>query len=319
VNDNGDGTMKAEVIYASGDVPVFTNVYNPDKISVSGVKTWDDGNNRDGKRPSSIMVRLMADGEEVAMKTVTAKDGWKYTFDDLLKYDGEGNEIRYTVAENSVSGYSVKYSGYNITNSYTPGKVNVPVTKVWKDNNDEQGIRPSSITVRLYADAADTGKTLTLSAGNSWSGSFDGLDEYKAGKKIDYIVREDSVDGYTTELKGDAASGYTIINTATPVPPEEPDEPTPDTPSRRTTPRRTRTRRSSSGEERHNYRSARRNMILRKTADGYVLIEDNGVPLAKIPTGDEIQLMIMIAVAAVAAGVIIWIALLGRRKKKESR
>ena len=60
-------------------------------------------------------------------------------------------------------------------------------------------------------------------------------------------------------------------------------------------------------------------MILRKTADGYILIEDNGVPLAKIPTGDEIQLMIMIAAAAVAAGVIVWFALTGRRKKKESR
>ena len=315
INDNGDGTMKAEVVYATGETPVFTNVFEPYKTSVSGKKTWNDGNNRDGKRPSSIMVRLMADGEEVAMKTVTSKDGWKYTFDDLLKYDADGNEIRYTVAEGKVSGYSVKYDGYNITNSYTPGKVNVPVTKVWKDNNDEQGIRPSSITVRLYADAADTGKTLTLSAGNSWSGSFDGLDEYKAGRKIDYTVREDSVEGYTTELKGDAASGYTIINTATPAPPEEPSSDTP----RRTTPRRTRTRRSSSGEVRHNYRSARRNMILRKTADGYVLIEDNGVPLAKFPTGDEIQLMIMIAVAAAAAGVIIWIALLGRRKKKESR
>ena len=60
-------------------------------------------------------------------------------------------------------------------------------------------------------------------------------------------------------------------------------------------------------------------MILRKTADGYVLIEDNGVPLAKFPTGDEIQLMVMIAVSAAAAGVIIWLTLLGRRKKKESR
>ena len=61
-----------------------------------------------------------------------------------------------------------------------PGKINIFVEKLWNDSNDVNGKRPESITVQLMANGnAVSDKTLTLNAGNNWSGSFDNLDEYE--------------------------------------------------------------------------------------------------------------------------------------------
>ena len=38
-----------------------TNQLQQEKVSVSGKKLWDDSNNNDGKRPASIVVRLLAE------------------------------------------------------------------------------------------------------------------------------------------------------------------------------------------------------------------------------------------------------------------
>ncbi len=75
-------------------------------------------------------------------------------------------------------------------------KTSVPVSKVWNDADDQDGIRPLTITVKLLADDVDTGKTLELNADNKWTGTFTDLDEYKDGKKIVYTISEDSVRGY---------------------------------------------------------------------------------------------------------------------------
>ena len=47
--------------------------------------------------------------------------------------------------------------------------MNVPVTKVWNDNNKGK-VRPESITVTLYEGDTSTGKTLTLNRSNNWTG-----------------------------------------------------------------------------------------------------------------------------------------------------
>src|SRR5699024_9866041 len=49
----------------SEDGYVLTNIYEPELINIEGTKTWNDANNQDGKRPESITVRLLANGEEV--------------------------------------------------------------------------------------------------------------------------------------------------------------------------------------------------------------------------------------------------------------
>lgn len=148
---------------------------------------------------------------------MTAGDNWKYSFKDLPKYEN-GKEITYTVTENAVTGYSTKIDGYNITNSYTPGKTSVTVTKKWVDNDNKSGKRPSEIKVQLYADGKESGSPVTLNEANKWTYTWTELDEKKDGTTIAYTVKEvGSVDGYETSIKGNASTGYEIINTLEPT------------------------------------------------------------------------------------------------------
>ena len=193
-----------------------TNSHTPETIAVTGTKTWDDADDQDGMRPDEITVRLLANGQEIDSKTVTAEENWEYSFEDLPKYENHGTLISYTVLENGVEGYQTAIDGYDITNSYTPGKVSVSVVKSWQDDNDKDGIRPDEITVKLYADGEDTGEELELSAADNWTGTFKELDEYNAGEKVEYTVEEVAVDGYKTVITGDADNGYIVTNSHTP-------------------------------------------------------------------------------------------------------
>ena len=187
----------------------------PETTDVSGRKTWEDANDQDGKRPESITIRLMANDVEKAQKTVTEEDGWAWTFSSLPKYEN-GAEIVYTITEDEVEGYTAEVSGMDVTNRYVPSTISVSVQKAWEDANDQDGIRPAEITVRLLADQADTGKTLVLNESNHWSGIFDGLKEYSQGEKITYSVQEDTVSGYRTQIAGNAGTGFHITNAHTP-------------------------------------------------------------------------------------------------------
>ena len=107
-----------------------------------------------------------------------------------------------------------------ITNK--PIKTSVPVTKLWV------GPKAGPVTVRLLADGTDTGKTVTLDEAGNWKGSFDGLRKYKTdGTEIVYSVKEDEVSGYTSEITGDATTGFTITNTEVPHDTPKPKEDTP--------------------------------------------------------------------------------------------
>ena len=102
-----------------------------------------DANDQDGKRPGKITVNLLANGVKVDDKEVTAANDWNYSFTDLPKYAG-GNEITYSVTENAVEDYQTLVNGYDITNSYTPGKTSVSVTKAWDDADNQDGKREFS-------------------------------------------------------------------------------------------------------------------------------------------------------------------------------
>ncbi|WP_155996100.1 Cna B-type domain-containing protein, partial [Streptococcus ruminantium] len=146
----------------------ITNTHTPETTEVAGTKTWNDNNDQDGKRPKSITVNLLANGEVVQSQKVSADTNWTYTFTNLPKY-ANGKEIVYTVTENAVDNYTTTIDGHNITNSYTPGQTSLTVTKVWKDNNNQDGKRPGSIQVQLYANGEKLGEPVTLTADNKWT------------------------------------------------------------------------------------------------------------------------------------------------------
>ena len=197
----------------------FINSYKPETTEVSGTKNWNDAEDQDGKRPESITVRLLANGVEKDSQTVKADEAgsWTYKFTNLPKYEA-GEEIVYTVTEDAVPDYTTEISGYDITNSYAPGKTSVTVTKAWVDNNNRDNHRPDAIKVQLKADGVSSGEEITLNAENNWTYTWSDLDQKKAGKDIAYTVEETGkAAGYISTVTGNAEEGFIITNTITSV------------------------------------------------------------------------------------------------------
>ena len=81
------GEVKGYTTSYSEDTFTITNSHDVEKTSVTGTKTWNDADNQDGIRPEKIVVRLYANGKEVASQEVTEATEWKYAFNDLDKYE----------------------------------------------------------------------------------------------------------------------------------------------------------------------------------------------------------------------------------------
>lgn len=83
-------------------------------------------------------------------------------------------------------------------------------TKVWADGNNARGVRPSGISIHLFADGAEVDATPTWTkSANAWVYSFGKLPSVdESGSPITYTVTEDSVPYYTS-----AVNGLTITNT----------------------------------------------------------------------------------------------------------
>ena len=191
----------------------ITNSYTPETTTVSGSKTWEDGDNQDGKRPASITVNLLADGQKVNTQTVGEAEGWSYNFTGLPVYKN-GQRITYTVTEEAVPGYSTNLNGYNITNSYTPEKTEITASKTWNDSDNQDGKRPTKISIKLMKTVGGVKTEVAskeVTAADQWQIKFENLPVYENGQKIDYSIEEDDVAGYTKEIKD-----FTVTNSYTP-------------------------------------------------------------------------------------------------------
>lgn len=120
----------------------------------------------------------------------------------------------------------IEVSRASITNTIIPDpdKINIDVTKNWVDGDNQDGLRPTSVTVQLMVVDEDgvkrevVGKTLTLSKEQNWTGTFTNLPKKDGNNTIIYSVDEVSVpDGYSKEeIEGNATEGFTITNTHIP-------------------------------------------------------------------------------------------------------
>ena len=128
----------------------------------------------------------------------------------------------YKVKEKTApAGYELNTQEFTLTVSPTsnaiqtvkdePIRTSVKATKQWV------GPIGSAVTVHLYADDVDTGKTVTLNAANNWEDTFTNLRKYKPGTttEIKYTVKEDTIANYNGVVSGDMATGFTITNTNT--------------------------------------------------------------------------------------------------------
>ena len=213
----------------------LTNTHAVELIDKSVTKVWDDNNNQDGIRPTEVKVQLYANdkavGEEV---TLNADNKWSHTFTGLAKFDG-GKEITYSIKEVDVAnGYADKVEigqdgNFTLTNTHAVELIDKSVTKVWDDNNNQDGIRPTEVKVQLYANDKAVGEEVTLNADNKWSHTFTGLAKFDGGKEITYSIKEvDVANGYTDTVEISDDGNFVITNTHNPnkpIKPEVPNEP----------------------------------------------------------------------------------------------
>ncbi|MCF0115183.1 MAG: Cna B-type domain-containing protein, partial [Erysipelotrichaceae bacterium] len=186
------------------------NTYKPEKVTISGAKTWNDFDDQDGKRPVSITINLFANGTKIDSKTVTAKDGWKWSFSDLDKFDKDHKLINYTISEDVVKDYESEVKGYDVINTHKPELTKIEGTKTWKDNDNQDGKRPVAIIINLLKNGTKI-DSKTVTAEDGWKWSWTNLEKYEKGKLINYTISEEVVEGYETEVKG-----YDVINTRKP-------------------------------------------------------------------------------------------------------
>ena len=244
---NGEDVEAGFVTLAAGDHETVTATnsysYTPDNAVVTVKKVWSDDNNRDGLRPDKIIMGLFTvAGEKLSEVTIDCSEDAENSFSGNITYNPrvgivevreigyildanvEGAEAVY-VAEGDADG-NVDILGYTadlshvvktnsnskpyITNTHTPGKVDIVIRKTW--DATESMIKP--VTINLLADGVEIDDA-QLSADNNWICKFENLPEYAAGQKIEYTVTEDTfATGSTAKYWNTSISDSTVEDCA---------------------------------------------------------------------------------------------------------
>ena len=187
----------------------ITNVL--ETVDVTVTKAWV------GPAKDSATVELKKEGENNALQTYDLKPGenWTHKFTNLRKYEPNGTLIKYTVKEKNIpQGYTSVVTGsvengFTITNTNNE-KVNVSVTKAWVGPKKAS----AKVVLKKVGDSAIIEEKVLNEAG-SWRATFTPQPKYEAnGTEIKYTVEEKDIpSGYTSDLAGTMASGFTITNT----------------------------------------------------------------------------------------------------------
>jgi len=202
-----------------------TNKHTPYTTSVTVKKVWIDENNQDGKR-KDITVNLMktVDGttSKVESKTISLNGDGTTTFTDLPVNEG-GSAIKYSVTEEAIDGYELTGNDVvkqedgtwliTLTNKHEPELIDIPVEKEWDNSKNKFGFDvPTKIKVSLK-DGDKVLEDTTLDANNEWKYEFNDYPKYRDGQEIAYMVEEEYLADYKTEIEGSASEGFTITNT----------------------------------------------------------------------------------------------------------
>ena len=208
------------------------------QFSIQGKVVWDL--KAEHALPASLKLQLKRKAgqtgawESVGETTVTAENEWKYNWGSLDQFvSGEKfprDEYIYQLEatdlpEAFTSSAGTEGNHYQLKVVYEVA--DVKVTTQWNDGSNQDGKRPSTgdyaSYLKLFIDGAEaTGQTPTITANsdNTYTVSYGIRDKYKAGKEIQYIIRENKVPGYNTTSQQkyrDFKIGQTISNTYRPA------------------------------------------------------------------------------------------------------
>ena len=206
-----------------------------DKIQIQVTKHWEDNNNVNNRRPESIKFVIKQNNSEIKSKVVTGNrttdENWSYTFDNLAKYDENGQEIDYVLEEQEVNADDMKFytgttsgnrkSGFVVTNKFTvPNETIKPrVTIEWDDNSNNKNKRPNDVKVIVKDNNGKIVKEGNVTGNptdNSWTKEFEDVPKYDGnGKEIPYTVEvipnnPNDLEFYVPSIKGDKDKGFVV-------------------------------------------------------------------------------------------------------------
>ena len=205
----------------TGYILSITNTHAPETIRKTVTKIWDDGNDRDGIRPTNVKIELYGTDGTRRTQYLTKDNYWSYSFENLPKYQNEGTIILYTIKEEAVDGYTQKSvtttAGFDLTNTHEIQTADYEVKKVWIDDNDRDGARPTSITLTLTG--SDGSKyTKLMTAADNWNAvTFERVPMFNGGKYITYTLTENEVLSYINSIEvSEDGKHFTVTNTHAP-------------------------------------------------------------------------------------------------------
>ena len=206
-----------------------------DKIQIQVTKHWEDNNNVNNRRPESIKFVIKQNNSEIKSKVVTGSrttdENWSYTFDNLAKFDENGQEIDYVLEEQEVNADDMKFytgttsgnrkSGFVVTNKFTvPNETIKPrVTIEWDDNSNNKNKRPNDVKVIVKDNNGKIVKEGNVTGNptdNSWTKEFEDVPKYDGnGKEIPYTVEvipnnPNDLEFYVPSIKGDKDKGFVV-------------------------------------------------------------------------------------------------------------
>jgi hypothetical protein len=205
----------------TGYILSITNTHAPETIRKTVTKTWDDGNDRDGIRPTNVKIELYGTDGTRRTQYLTKDNHWSYSFENLPKYQNKGTIILYTIKEEAVEGYTQKSvtttAGFDLTNTHEIQTADYEVKKVWIDDNDRDGTRPTSINLTLTG--SDGSKyTKQMTAADNWNAAtFERVPMFNGGKYITYTLTENEVPSYINSIEvSEDGKHFTVTNTHAP-------------------------------------------------------------------------------------------------------
>ncbi|WP_411955246.1 Cna B-type domain-containing protein [Alkalibacillus sp. S2W] len=183
------------------------NTYNPEKISIDVKKEWI------GDKAESATFELLVNGDKVDELTLNSEP-WEGSFNNLNKFDDQGDPIAYNVQEKEITNFTSERTG-SIEEGFTFTNINVSTTSI-NVLKEWDGTIAGPIDVQLYKNQEPFGNTITLNDENDWSHTFSGLRKFDpvTGEVNDYDVEEIGVpEGYKVTYSNDNTGDIRILNT----------------------------------------------------------------------------------------------------------
>ena len=190
------------------------------RTDVAVRKIWKDEEDKNGKRPASVDVYLLADGEETGKRiTLSKENGWEGSFKDLnlYRYWKDENDkiqqelIQYTIRESLVPHYEshadivkkeLKETKFVLTNTYTDDIVSLDIDKTWDDENDKEKKRPPLISIFLLKNGEVIDRR-EITAADGWKTRYEDLPRYdERGREITYSIKEAPIERYEAIIDG---------------------------------------------------------------------------------------------------------------------